>query len=143
MASYNRVILLGNLTRDPELRYTPSQTPVVDFGMATNRRWRGPDGSDRNEACFVDCTMFGKRAEVISRYFRKGSPIFVEGRLTYDSWTGQDGTKRSRLKVTVENFEFVGPSGGGGGGGGRGGTPAATPPEQDFSQAPPDDDIPF
>jgi len=141
MASYNKVILLGNLTREPELRYTPSQTPVVDFGLATNRRWKRADGTDRTETCFVDCTMFGKRAEVVSRYFHKGNPIFVEGRLTYDSWTGQDGTKRSRLKVTVENFEFVGQ----GGSGGRGAPGGEAPPaDQDYSQAPPpDDDIPF
>ena len=143
MASYNKVILLGNLTREPELRYTPSQTAVVDFGVATNRRWKGADGSDRTETCFVDCTMFGKRAEVISRYFHKGNPIFVEGRLTYDSWTGQDGTKRSRLKVTVENFEFVGQGNSGPRGGGGSETPTA-PPDQDFPQAPSgDDDIPF
>jgi single-strand DNA-binding protein len=141
MASYNKVILLGNLTREPELRYTPSQTPVVDFGLATNRRWKGADGTDRTETCFVDCTMFGKRAEVISRYFHKGNPIFVEGRLTYDSWTGQDGTKRSRLKVTVESFEFIGQSGSGGRGAPSGEAP---PTDQDYSQAPPpDDDIPF
>ncbi|MBN1818021.1 MAG: single-stranded DNA-binding protein [Sedimentisphaerales bacterium] len=146
MASYNKVILLGNLTRDPELRYTPSQTAVVDFGLATNRRWRGQDGSEKNETCFVDCTMFGKRAEVVSRYFKKGTPIFIEGRLTYDSWTAQDGSKRSKLKVTVENFEFVGPGGQAGNGGpGRGG-PAdqTTPMDDDFGQAPfAGDEIPF
>ncbi len=108
MANYNRVILLGNLTRDPELRYTPSQLAVVDFGVATNRKWKGQDGSEKSDVCFVDCTMFGKRAEVVSKYFSKGSQIFIEGRLTYDQWTTQDGSKRSKLKVTVENFEFVG-----------------------------------
>ena len=108
MANYNKVILLGNLTRDPELRYTPSQLAVVDFGIATNRKWKGQDGSEKSEACFTDCTMFGKRAEVVNKYFKKGSQIFVEGRLTYDQWTTQDGSKRSKLKVTVENFEFIG-----------------------------------
>ena len=149
MASYNKVILLGNLTRDPELRYTPSQTAVVDFGLATNRRWRGQDGSERNETCFVDCTMFGKRAEVISRYFKKGTPIFVDGRLTYDTWTAQDGSKRSKLKVTVENFEFVGQGNqtggaGSGKGGAFGGTPAdqGTPTDDNFGQFG-SDDIPF
>lgn len=117
MASYNRVILLGNLTRDPQIRFTPSQTPVADFGVATNRRWRGQDGQERTETCFVDCTMFGKRAEVIGKFFHKGTPIFIEGRLTFESWQGQDGAKRSKLKITVENFEFVGAAGGEGRGG--------------------------
>ena len=119
MSSYNRVILLGNLTREPQIRFTPTQTPVADFGVATNRRWRGQDGQERTETCFVDCTMFGKRAEVIGKFFKKGSPIFIEGRLTFESWQGQDGTKRSKLKVTVENFEFVGSGGEGRGGGAR------------------------
>lgn len=108
MASYNKVILLGNLTRDPQLSYTPNQTAVVDFGVATNRRWMGQDGTERNETCFVDCRMFGRRAEVVNKYFKKGGLIFLEGRLTFDSWQAQDGSKRSKLRVTVENFEFVG-----------------------------------
>ncbi len=108
MASYNKIILLGNLTRDPQLSYTPNQTAVVDFSIATNRSWKAQDGSQRDETCFVDCRMFGKRAEVINKYLRKGQPLFVEGRLTLDSWIGQDGTKRSRHRVTVEEFQFVG-----------------------------------
>ena len=150
MASYNKVILLGNLTRDPELRYMPSQKAVVDFGLATNRKWRSSDGQDRTEACFIDCTMFGRRAEVISKYFSKGSPIFVEGRLTYDSWTSQDGTKRSKLKVTVENFEFVGSQGGGrvngGGGADRDGYSSDMSQDDDMMDDGYDsaaDDIPF
>ncbi|MHC4438884.1 MAG: single-stranded DNA-binding protein [Planctomycetota bacterium] len=118
MANFNRVYLMGNLTRDPQLSYTPNQTAVVDFGMATNRRWTGQDGSQREETCFVDCRMFGKRAEVINKYCKRGNPLFVEGRLTFDSWEAQDGSKRSKLRVTVENFEFIG----GGGGGGTGQT---------------------
>ena len=98
---------MGNLTRDPQLSYTPSQTAVVDFGVATNRKWTGQDGSQREETCFVDCQIFGKRAEVINKFFKKGEPIFIEGRLKLDSWQGQDGTKRSKLRVFVENFEFV------------------------------------
>lgn len=109
MSSVNRVLLMGNLTRDPQLTYTPSQTAVVDFGMAMSRKWRAQDGSDKEEVCFVDCRMFGKRAEVISKYFRKGSLIFVEGRLSFDQWTAQDGSKRSKLRVTVEDFTFTGP----------------------------------
>ena len=108
MSNYNKVILLGNLTRDPQLSYTPNQTAVVDFGVAVNRRWTGQDGTERTETCFVDCRMFGRRAEVVNKYFKKGSQIFLEGRLTFDSWQAQDGSKRSKLRVTVENFEFVG-----------------------------------
>ncbi len=117
MSSYNRIILLGNMTRDPQMSYLPSGTPVVDFGVATNRKWTGQDGQQRDETCFVDCRMFGKRAEVIQRYFKKGTPIFVEGRLTLDTWTAQDGSKKSRHRVSVESFEFVGTSGGQSGGG--------------------------
>ncbi len=118
MASFNKVLLMGNLTRDPQLSYTPSQTAVVDFGLATNRRWTAQDGSQRDETCFVDCRAFGRMAENINKFFNKGKPIFLEGRLTYDSWTAQDGTKKSRLRVTVENFQFLPGTGGGGGGGG-------------------------
>jgi len=121
MANFNRVLLMGNLTRDPQLSYTPNQTAVVDFGLAINRKWKGQDGSERDETCFVDCTMFGRRAEVINKYCKKGNPLFVEGRLTFDSWEAQDGSKRSKLKVTVENFEFIGGGGGSGGAGGGGG----------------------
>ena len=114
MANFNKVLLIGNLTRDPQLSYTPNQTAVVDFGLATNRRWTGQDGSQRQETCFVDCRAFGRQAENINKYLTKGRPVFIEGRLTFESWTGQDGTKRSRHRVTVENFQFL--SGGGPGG---------------------------
>lgn len=143
MANYNKVLLMGRLTRDPQLSYTPNQTAVVDFGMASNRGWTGQDGSQREETCYVDCRMFGKRAEVVNKYCKKGSSLFVEGRLTFDSWEAQDGSKRSRLRVTVENFEFLGGGGGSAGGGtgsagqSYGGAPApAQPPVGD-------DDIPF
>lgn len=150
MASYNKVILLGNLTRDPQLRYLPnSQTAVVDLSLATNRKWTGQDGSQRDETCFVDCTMFGKRAEVVNKYFKKGNPIFIEGRLTFDSWQAQDGTKRSKLKVTVENFEFIGGGQRSGGGGqesyeqqGYDGQQAPVN-QQPYNTGGPDDDIPF
>jgi single-strand DNA-binding protein len=107
MASVNKVFLMGNLTRDPQLSYTPSQTAVVDFGLATNRRWVSKDGEQREETCFVDCRAFGRMAENINKYLTKGRPIFMEGRLTFESWTAQDGTKRSRHRVTVENFQFL------------------------------------
>ena len=144
MSSYNKVILLGNLTRDPQLSYTPNQTAVVDFGMATNRRWKGQDGTERDETCFVDCRMFGRRAEVVNKYFKKGSQMFLEGRLTFDSWQAQDGSKRSKLRVTVENFEFVGSgqraSGQGQGQGYQAGADAV--PEAPGGSAG-EDDIPF
>lgn len=106
MANYNKVILLGNITRDVALSYTPNQTPVADFGIATNREWT-KDGQKQKETCFVDCRAFGKVAENINKYVMKGDLFFIEGRLTFDSWTAQDGTKRSRHRVTVENFQFL------------------------------------
>ncbi|MCP4452280.1 MAG: single-stranded DNA-binding protein [Planctomycetes bacterium] len=125
MASYNKVMLIGNLTRDPQLSYTPSQTAVVDFGLATNRKWTAQDGSQREDTCFVDCRAFGKQAETINKYLSKGRSVFVEGRLTFDSWNAQDGTKRSKHRITVENFQFLG-GGGGGGQGGQGGQGASS-----------------
>ncbi len=107
MANFNRVYLMGNLTRDPELRYTPSGTPVCEFGLATNRRYTTSQGEQREETCFVDVTMWGRRGVVISEYFTKGSPIFVEGRLKYDTWETADG-RRSKLSVVARNFEFIG-----------------------------------
>src|SRR4051794_11353453 len=118
MASYNRVLLMGNLTRDPQLKFLPSQTQVVEFGLAMNRRFKTATGEDREEVCFVDCSAFGRTAEVINQYFTKGKPIFIEGRLKYDQWEDkQGGGKRSRLTVVVDNFQFVGGRDGGGGGG--------------------------
>lgn len=112
MANFNKVFLIGNLTRDPQLSYTPNQTAVVDFGLAVNRRWKGQDGEAREETCFVDCRAFGRSAENINKYMTKGRPLFVEGRLTFNSWTAQDGTKRSKHRITVENFQFLrGPAG--------------------------------
>jgi single-strand DNA-binding protein len=107
MANLNKVLLMGNLTRDPQLSYLPSQTAVVDFGLAVNRKWTGQDGSQREETCFVDCRAFGRMAENINKYLNKGRPVFVEGRLTFDTWTAQDGTKRSKHRVTVQNFQFL------------------------------------
>jgi single-strand DNA-binding protein len=108
MASYNKVILMGNLTRDPQMSYLPSQTPVVEFGLAVNRRWRGQDGQQREETCFVDCRSYGKQAETLNQYMRKGNPILVEGRLQFDTWEGKDGVKRSKHRVFVERFSFIG-----------------------------------
>jgi len=108
MPSYNKVLLMGHLTRDPKLSYTPNKTPVCDFGLGVNRKWTGQDGEKHDEVCFVDLKAFGKMAENINKYFTKGKPIFVEGRLTFESWTAQGGDKKSKLLVTVEHFEFVG-----------------------------------
>jgi len=136
MPNLNKLLIMGHLTRDPQLSYTPNQAAVVDFGMAINRRWSGQDGQSRDETCFVDCRMFGKRAEVINKYLFKGDPLFVEGRLTFDSWTAQDGTKRSKHRVTVENFEFLGDAKKGS---------AEGPPQAPIDPEPPiqDDDFPF
>lgn len=119
MASFNRVILLGNITRDPQLRYLPNQTPVVDFGLAMNRRFKGPNGEDREETTFVDCSAFARQAEIINQYCHKGSLLFIEGRLRYDTWEDkQGGGKRSKLSVVIENFQLMPRTGGQGGGGG-------------------------
>lgn len=104
----NQVNLFGNITRDPQLTYLPNQTPVVEFGLAMNRKYKRQDGSKCEEVCFIDCRMFGKRAEVIEKYFSKGSKILVTGRLMFDQWEGKDGGKHSKHRVLVEQFEFVG-----------------------------------
>ncbi len=108
MASLNKVFLIGNLTRDPELRYTPSGTAIASFGIAVNRTWTGQSGEKKEEVCFVDINMFGRRAEVINEYFSKGNPIFVEGRLQFNQWETKDGQKRNTLRVVAENFQFMG-----------------------------------
>ena len=108
MSSYNKVILMGNMVRDPQLSFLPSNTAVCEFGIATSRTFKKQDGTQGEEVCFTDCQIFGKRAEVISKYFKKGEPIFVEGRLKLDQWQDKDGSKRSKLRVFVESFEFVG-----------------------------------
>lgn len=148
MANLNKVLLMGNLTRDPQLSYLPSQTPVVEFGMAMNRRYKKQDGSQGEDTCFVDCQMFGKRAETVNKYFKKGDPIFVEGRLRYDQWE-KDGRRHSRLRVFVENFEFIGRGGQGNQGNQSGGnaSPSAGGYPDTSTDAPygadADDDIPF
>ena len=136
MASYNKVILMGNLTRDPQLSYLPSQTAVVDFGLAVNRRWRGTDGQQREEVCFVDCRAYGKPAETINQYMNKGKPILVEGRLVLDSWEGKDGTKRSKHRISVERFQFVGAAGGAGSAPGGAQRAPARPAQQPMAQQP-------
>jgi len=130
MANYNRVILIGNLTRDPQLSSLPSQTSVVEFGLAVNRRWKGQDGQQREDTCFIDCTAFGRQAEVLNQYMSKGRGILVEGRLQFDTWEGKDGSRRSKHRVVVENFQFLG--------GGRQGAPPAGRAQPQQRQAPPE-----
>jgi len=137
MANFNKILLMGNLTRDPQLSYLPSQTPVVEFGLAVNRKWTGKDGQGKEETCFIDCRAFGQPAETINKYLAKGRPIFVEGRLDFDSWTAQDGSKRSKHRVTVEKFQFLGSAPGGGGSNSAPSGGSDAPPQ------PSDDDIPF
>jgi single-strand DNA-binding protein len=131
MANVNRVILIGNLTRDPQLKYLPSQTPVVEFGLATNRKFKAQNGENREEVCFVDCSAFGRTAEVINQYCQKGKQLYVEGRLKFDSWEDkQGGGKRSKLTVVVENFQFLGGREGPGAGGEAGGGSASGEEDQ-------------
>ncbi len=113
MASANTVILLGNLTRDPETKFF-DQKPKCTFGLAINRKWKGKDGSERDETCFVDCVAWARTAEVVQKYCNKGDPLYIEGRLSFDQWQAQDGSKRSKLYVTVSNIQLLGqkPQGG-------------------------------
>jgi single-strand DNA-binding protein len=111
MASFNKVILMGNLTRDPELRYTPKGTAVAKFGLAVNRVWRTETGETKEEVTFVDVDVFGRTAENVSQYMRKGSPIFIEGRLRLDTWEDkQTQQKRSKLGVVADVVQFLGGS---------------------------------
>jgi single-strand DNA-binding protein len=105
--NFNKIFLGGNITRDPQLTYLPSQTAVVDFGIAVNRKWK-KDGVQQEQVCFVDLRAFGKTAETLNKYVKKGMPLFVEGRLDFDSWMAQDGSKHSKHRVTIESFQFLG-----------------------------------
>lgn len=160
MASYNRVILLGNLTRDVELRYLPSGMAVADLGLAVNDRRKGQNGEWVDETTFVDVTVWGRTAEVAGEYMSKGSPCLIEGRLKLDTWQANDGQKRSKLKVVGDKLQLLGARGQGSGqGGGQGGSRpqgAANRGKPQSSQdeyyddggsmdapPPPGDDIPF
>lgn len=151
MANFNKVILAGNLTRDPELRYTPKGMAICKFGLAINRNWTNEAGEKKEEATFVDIDAFGKQAEVIAQYVKKGQQFLVEGRLRLDQWDDkQTGQKRSRLGVVLEGFSFLGSSNRG-----EGGAPAATRSApaaaavapaagaSDDSSPPSEDDVPF
>jgi single-strand DNA-binding protein len=148
MASFNKVILLGNLTRDPEVRYTPKGSAVTDLGIAVNRQYTLESGEKREEVTFVDVTFWGRTAEVAGEYLKKGRPVFIEGRLQLDTWDDkQSGQKRSKLKVIGETMQMLGsPRGSGSPNGGdepagRAGKPSA-PPKSEVT-APDDDEIPF
>lgn len=152
MANFNKVILAGNLTRDPEVRYTPKGTAIAKFGMAINRTWKNEAGESKEEVTFVDIDAFGRQAEVISQYLKKGSPILMEGRLRLDQWDDkQTGQKRSKLGIVLEGFQFLGTGrGDGAGGGSRSSAPSAPPsaaPSPDAPEpegpAPEEDDVPF
>jgi single-strand DNA-binding protein len=157
MASFNKVILMGNLTRDPELRYTPKGTAIARLGLAVNRSWKTETGELREEVTFVDVDAFGRQAETIAQYLKKGNPLLMEGRLRLDQWDDkQTGQKRSKLGVVLETFRFLG-------GGNRneaaspGGfenaprrapapvasAPAQAEPPMDEPPMPSDDDVPF
>ena len=132
MASFNRVILVGNLTRDPELRYMASGMAVTDIGLAVNDRRKNANGEWVEETTFVDVTLWGRTAEVVSEYLTKGSPVLIEGRLKLDTWETQDGQKRSKLKVVGERMQMLSGRGQGGGGGGGARRPAGRQPAQDY-----------
>lgn len=148
MASFNKVILIGNLTRDPELRYTPKGTAIAKIGIAVNRVWTNEAGEKKEEVTFVDVDVFGRTAENVGQYMRKGRPIMIEGRLRLDQWDDkQTGQKRSKLGVVAETVQFLGSGGAGEGGGSRAtAAPAAAAPAAEPADAEPppeSDDVPF
>lgn len=126
MASFNRVILVGNLTRDPEVKYTTGGTAVTELGLAVSRTWFDQKSNERKEeTTFVDVTLWGRQAEVAGEYLSKGRPVLIEGRLQLDTWDDREtGKKRSKLRVVCENMQMLGSRGDGGGAGGGGGRPA-------------------
>lgn len=158
MANLNKVMLIGNLTRDPEIKYTPKGTAVAQIGLAVNRVWSNDAGEKQEEVTFVDIELWGRQAEVAGEYLKKGRPVFIEGRLKLDTWDDkQSGQKRSKMKVVGEQLQLLGSREGGSGGGGGGeytenrptarpaGKPATPPkrPAADPDLDAPEDDIPF
>lgn len=147
MASFNRVILVGNLTRDPEVRYTPGGTAVCDLGLAVNERRKNSSGEWVDEVLYVDVTLWGRTAEVAGEYLTKGAPVLIEGRLRLDTWE-KDGEKRSKLRVVAERMQMLGSrQAGGNQSAGRTSPPTRTQaPVEDFGavdDVPPEDDVPF
>jgi len=146
VASLNRVLLIGNLTRDPELRYTPGGAAVCEFAIAINNTYTTKQGEKREEVTFIDITTWARQAEICAEYLKKGRPVFVEGRLKQDRWDDQKtGQKRSKITVTAERVQFLGGPTGAGGGGGRGGqeAPPVDAPPPEAMEEPPPQDIPF
>lgn len=159
MPSLNKVLLMGNLTRDPELRVTPKGTPICQFSLAINRQFKMESGETREEVIYVDVEAWGKQGETIAKYCTKGRPLYVEGRLRLDQWEDKNTKeKRSRMKVVLEQFQFLGDSRGGGGGGAPagggeehagGGSPERHSPPPRTGAAKPaaqenlDEDVPF
>jgi len=158
MANLNKVFLIGNLTRDPELKFTPQGTAVAKLGIAVNRQYKGSDGELKKQTDFFTVVVWGKTGENCSKFLSKGRPVFVEGRLQTRSYETQDKQKRTVTEIVADNVQFLGGPGGGGGAGGGGGTGAARPsggygdenatdtgfaPEGDFPPVGPDDNVPF
>ena len=138
MANFNKVILAGNLTRDPQLSHVPSNTAVCELSLAVNRKWRSQSGEMKEEVCFVDCRAYAKAAETINQYMTRGKPLLVEGRLKFDSWTNKEGQNRSKLYVIVETFQFIGTRDA------SDENQSQSAPAVDAADAPPDgSDIPF
>jgi single-strand DNA-binding protein len=152
MASFNKVILLGNLTRDPEVRYTPKGSAVADIGLAVNRVYTLDNGEKREEVTYVDVVLWARLAEIAGEYLKKGRPVFIEGRLQMDSWDDkQTGQKRTKMRVVGETMQLLGGRPGGGGGGEAdetgsaprsAGSRTAAPPKPAAAEAD-DDEIPF
>ena len=156
MANLNKVMLMGNLTRDPEVRYTPKGTAVAEVGLAINRYFTAENGEKREETTFVDVTLWGRQAEIAGEYLKKGRPVFIEGRLQLDTWDDkQSGQKRSKLKVVGEGLQLIGAKPGTGGGPDTGESSGPPPAQRRRESAPPpkpaaadpdldaEDDIPF
>jgi single-strand DNA-binding protein len=166
MANLNKVLLIGRLTRDPELRYIQSGSAVTEFGLATNREWTTPQGEKKEQTCFVDVVVYGKGAEIFNQYMKKGRQVFIEGRLDFSEWKDKDGNRKSKLRVVSENFQFLDSgqkreAGGGSGSGaesapqagdaavrepypsGRGGSRGGSEAPYRGGDAPPGDDLDF
>ena len=144
MANLNKVLLLGNVTRDPEVRYTPKGSAVCDLGVAVNRNYTTDSGEKREEVTFVDVTLWGRTAEVASEYLKKGRPVFVEGRLQMDTWDDkQTGQKRTRLRVVADNMQLLGGRPGGGADAPGESRQITAPPKKSGPSEPDEDEIPF
>ena len=147
MASFNKVILLGNLTRDPEVRYTPKGSAVCDLGIAVNRVYTTDSGERREEVTYVDVVLWARLAEIAGEYLKKGRPVFIEGRLQMDTWDDkQTGQKRTKLRVVGESMQLLGGRPGGAGGAAEGGgenRQTSAPPKPSAPAEPDEDEIPF